>query len=559
MKNTVVIAIVSDTHVRPPYDDGQRAFPSDAHHNERNRAVAALVRQMAPAAILHLGDVVHPIPTLPTHREALAVARDIYGDLGAPLIVVPGNHDVGDKRSTANAPRQVQAGRDAFRSTWGPPWQAVDVGPIRVVVVDGGLVGAPGPEAEMQAEWLERELAAGHPRTFVFTHYPPFLTHPDEAEHYDNLAPAGRRWLLELCADAGVEALFSGHVHRFFLNHYRGVSCVTLPSVAFTRPEYAALRDAPPIDAEHGRDDREHLGVTRLLITDDGHRLEIARPFSAAPGPAAAPSGLGTWLRHRMGRSAELPTGDLDALTRKVARDDAVLLHLLDLGMARIRIPLADLANPDIRTRVAWLRRHGVSLSVFSGGLPTDAQAALLADTPDTEWEVVARPTDLAPLADLLASWSGPGLTIGRIGRAFDAEAGGYFSHFPREGFDPADPALDRLAGAARIAFRIAGEAEAGPQVQAAVTRAAALGVATTLHFEVPFRTEAQTQDDDALVTARVLAAADAAAAHPDAHVFIDLFRDKDRGYWCRHALVDASDVPRAAYRALKARGARAG
>jgi len=69
---------------------------------------------------------------------------------------------------------------------------------------------------------------------------------------------------------------------------------------------------------------------------------------------------------------------------------------------------------------------------------------------------------------------------------------------------------------------------------------------------ELPFRTEALAQTDDALVEQRVVAAARSARAHPGACVFVDMLADKDRGYWCRNGLVDLADRPRAAYRALK-------
>ncbi len=555
MDRPLVLALVTDTHVRPDHDDGQRAFPSDAGHNDRNRVAAGVVRGWSPDAIVHLGDVVHPIPTLPTHREALANAKAIWASLGAPLLVVPGNHDVGDKRASAAAPVQVEEGRQAFRDTWGEPFRSVDVGGVHLAIVDGALLLADTPEAEAQRAWLEADLGADHARTFVFTHYPPFLCDPGEPEHYDNLGEPGRGWFLDLLARHRVEALFTGHVHRFFYNRYQGVDLYTVPGLAFVRPEYAALRPVPPEDAENGRDDREHLGVTRLVIRPGGgHHLEIVRPLSRDPSPPSPRRRLGVWLRHRLGRRAELPYGDLDALTRKVARDDASLLHVLALGLGRVRIPLADLDDPDVRDRVAWLGRAGVALTVFSAGLPTPAQAARVG--PGVEWEIVCRPADLPRLGEALAGWDGPRLTLGRIGRPFDADGSGYFSHFPREGFDPRDPALDALPPAiARVAFRVADGAPIGPQVAAAVARAEALGLGATCHVELPWGTEATRQTDDALVAARVVEADAAAEACPAAHVLLDLLVDKDRGYWPRNGLVDAADRPRAAWLALK--GAR--
>lgn len=556
------VALVSDTHVRPPYDDGQQAFASDASHNARNEVVAEAVRALAPDVLVHLGDVVHPIPTLPAHADALQIAHGLYAGLGCPLLVVPGNHDVGDKRGSASAPEQAAAARDAFEATWGPVYRSLEVDGVRLVVVDGGLLGGDGPRALAQRAWLEQTLAAGG-RTFVFTHYPPYLCDPDEHEHYDNLPPRVRGWLLDLLADAGVEALFSGHVHRFFYNRYRGVDLYTLPSVAFARPEYAALRPVPPVDAEHGRDDTEQLGWASLTITDRDHRLDLHPPFSRAPGPPARPQPLGTWLRHRLGRRSELPLGDLDALTRKVARDDRDLVQVLDLGLTAVRVPLADLDDADVRARVAWLARQGVATHLFTAGLPTAGQTALhRAYGAFAPWEVVCRPADHAALRQALSAWTGPALTLGRIGRSLQAE-GSYFSHFPGVGFDPDDPAVAPLIEAAApgaveaVAFRIADGAPIAERVARAVAQAEALGVRATCHVELPFGAEDRCQDDDDLVVERVQAAATAAETHPGARVFVDLLRDKDRGYWPRHGLVDPADRPRPAYLALKARARR--
>ncbi len=563
MYDPLTVALVTDTHVRVAYDDGQLAFPSDVDHNARNRTMAAALAAMDPALIVHLGDVVHPIPTLPTHREALREAHAIYGTLGVPLLVVPGNHDVGDKRTTANAPAHVEEGRQAFREQWGPPFQSRNVGGCHFVVVDATLLDADTEEAHAQRAWLEADLAGDHDRIFVFTHYPPFLCDPDEPEHYDNVGPEGRAWFLDQVVRHGVEAVLTGHVHRFFYNRYLGVDIYTLPSAAFTRPEYAAMRPAPPPDAEQGRDDREHLGVTRLTIEAEGHLLGFVRPLARSPMPGPRRR-LGTWLRHRLGRRAELPYGDLDALAHKTARDDAPLVHLLDLGLSRIRIPLADLHDPAVRDRVGWLSRQGLAITAFSPAPPSPQTRttfdARLADLPGAAWEVVLRPADVHAMAMLLAQWTGPALTLGRIGKPFDAEAGGYHSHFPREGFDPADPALDTLVGAARegavagVAFRVHEGDPVADQVAACAARAAALRVRATCHVELPLNTEAAAQIDDSRVTAMVEEAADAAESHRDAHVLLDLLVDKDRGYWCRHGLLDPSDRPREAYLALKVR-----
>ena len=51
-----------------------------------------------PDFVLHLGDIVHPVPSLPTFAEAVDRFKSIASQIAMPLHVVPGNHDVGDKK-----------------------------------------------------------------------------------------------------------------------------------------------------------------------------------------------------------------------------------------------------------------------------------------------------------------------------------------------------------------------------------------------------------------------------------------------------------------------------
>lgn len=550
----VRVALVTDTHIRAPVDDGQLAFPSDRHHNARNRDVVAQVAAGRPDMVIHLGDVVHPIPTLPTHADALAQAKSMFEGFGAPLHVVPGNHDVGDKRSSVSAPEHVLTGRRAFADTWGPPFYSFDHDDVHFVIVDGGLLAADTAEAREQRAWLTDDLARAG-RTFVFTHYPPFLTDPDEPEHYDNLDPQSRHWLIEACGRAGVEAMLTGHVHRFFYNRIGTMDLYTIPSTAFVRPAYAWLRPHPTPDAENGRDDPEHTGFAWLLIDETSHRLHVVRPRTTGPSAEPlSPRPLGTWLHHRLGRRAEVPTGSLDALTRKVARDDAALMHVLGTGLTRVRIPLSDGSDPDVCHRVAWLARHGVATDVFSAGPPTQAQRSLRAEVfPAADWEVVLRDADLRALRDVTdRPWAGETITLSRIGKPPADD--GYFSHFPKQGFAIDDPQWRAFASdpaITRVALRIPASANITATVGDAVAQAAAVDLGATCHVELPQRTEADRHDNDH-ATAAVVAAADRAAkAHPSAHVLVDALYDYDRGYWCKNGLVDLADRPRAAVRAL--------
>ena len=137
-----------------------------------------------------------------------------------------------------------------------------------------------GSEAEQaQRQWLETTLrAAKGEKIYLFSHYPPFICSADEEDHYDNYAEPGRSWLLELVAETGVEAVFSGHVHHFFANTHKGVTFYCYPATSFTRQDYAALFDGP-VAPEFGRDDGGKFEVTMVDVTAEGHNFGFLPTF----------------------------------------------------------------------------------------------------------------------------------------------------------------------------------------------------------------------------------------------------------------------------------------
>ena len=49
--------------------------------------------------IIHLGDMVHPLPQMDSYKNAVIEAKNIFKDLIHKINFVPGNHDIGDKPS----------------------------------------------------------------------------------------------------------------------------------------------------------------------------------------------------------------------------------------------------------------------------------------------------------------------------------------------------------------------------------------------------------------------------------------------------------------------------
>lgn len=562
----LTFAVIADSHFHAPGGEAQAAYPSDASFNARNAVAVAVLVRAGPAFVVHLGDVPHPVPGLAAHADALTVARATYLPLQAPLYVVPGNHDVGDKpHPWAPAPSVSPEKHATFSSWWGPPWWCVERDGVRIIGVDTPVLNSGlGLEAEQWA-WLEALLGpkaegaacvAESPRTFVFLHYPPFLLEPGEPEHYDNLAEPARSRLLALFARAGVEAVFCGHVHHPFWNRLDGVDYYLLPSTAFVRPGYSELGRIGPGD-EYGRNDVERLGFCLVHLDDAGHRVEWVRtggavvppdpPRGEGPGETLPDCPLGLTLRHAWDAVLDIPADGLDPFRRKQARNDLVLLASWELGVHLWRVPLEDLRRPATRERLLALGTRGQRVVVWTAEPLSDSDMALLASCR----AIVEAVELIVPRAWLDRPL--PACPVPRWVAAFGrrpAEDGRYFSHFAPHGFTPDDPDLAR-AGGEGILFRVDPDVDPGVGIAAADVAGRRLGRTVAALVLLPRLGEGAAFTDDDAVTRRVVAAFHAARARPDVRVILDTTMDQDRGYFPRHGLIDRRGNPRPAFRAL--------
>ena len=248
-------------------------------------------------------------------------------------------------------------------------------------------------------------------------------------------------------------------------------------------------------------------------------------------------------LRHAWDHPLDVPCDGLDPFRRKQARDDLVLQAIWELGVTRLRLPVADLLSAPTRARLQELARHGQRAVLFSAAVPDEETLSLLAahrDIVEALELIIPRRwigRELIPArADLPPVW------ISAVGRktATDEEC---FSHFPEPGFLPEED-VDLPPNAV---VRIAPERDPWE----GVAMAAAVG-AVAAHIWLPRAGESSLFDDDAAVARRVVIAALAAAANPGVRVILDAFLDHDRGYYPRHGLMDRQTVPRAAFHALR-------
>ncbi len=549
------VAVLADTHIRSTPDDPQACYPSDERMNLRAKQVIQQIRARRPALAVHLGDVTHTLPHLAAHALTQQQARGMLWTLDCPMMVAPGNHDVGDKPSSrAEAGRANREAHDVFQRIWGPAWMSLEHQGCTFIALDSPIMDTGDALEIEQWTWLEETLAEAE-CSFLFLHYPPFLLHPDEPAHYDNLGPGARERLLGLCEKHRVEALFAGHVHTFFHHRHQHTEHWLLPSTAFCRPEYSELFPLPPT-AENGRDDPHKLGSAMLHVDAIAHRLEWVRSkftrWNLTGPPAPAP--VGVWLRGGWARTVDLPAGDLDPFDRKRARNDWAELALMDMGLNRLRVHLADLDDPELGPRLHHLRARGYAIQAASVGVPDAAQLER-ADAHREAlscWELVLPPgfgaEELEPLHGIRTPVALSVVDPGKTG------PGGYHSHFPEQGFDPdAPPDLPPLPSVVRwLVFRIASDRSPWEGIHDAHEIASARGLQALCHVELPRGDELNPPTDIYAPPQRVAETLLAAAALPDVRVMLDGLMDKDRGYHPRPGLIDRRCNPHPAARVLR-------
>jgi len=307
-------AIISDTHIRAPGGDLSSPFPVNLKANSRATFAVGMIRAGKPDFTIHLGDVIHPLPHMPEAKAAAKEAHRLLAPLRPALHFVPGNHDIGDKPSELMPAGPVDDDNiAAYEKTIGPQFHAFRQGDVHVICMNASLVNT-GSEAEkVQRVWLEQELHESDAAAkLLFSHYPPFIYAPDEADHYDNYAEPGRSWLLNLAAETNVQAIFSGHVHHFFYNRFKGVHLYCLPATSFIRQDYAELFPVGPA-SEFGRDDTGKFGITFVEIAEQGLNITVHNTdgaegaFTGPPPRAPKPENLIPHLRHAWHLPKALP------------------------------------------------------------------------------------------------------------------------------------------------------------------------------------------------------------------------------------------------------------
>lgn len=194
---------------------------SDAHLSPRNELfrgnfarIRALAEASPPDLIVATGDLSLDGAG---RAEDLTLAAAMHQALPAPLLALPGNHDVGSHPHTMPLQHVGTARLARWQARLGAGRAVVDLPGWRVVGLNSEVMGTGHPEEEMQATFIA-EVAAdvGDRRLAVFLHKPVFVTEPEDPTFdYWSVPPHARAALKPLLEHPGLRLVASGHLHLY--------------------------------------------------------------------------------------------------------------------------------------------------------------------------------------------------------------------------------------------------------------------------------------------------------------------------------------------------------
>lgn len=384
-------AIVADTHLTKNENlsfEGSDAYGSKlaAMYDD----LIARVNAMNPAFVVHLGDITDPVPVSPEFADSAQAFHKASDILEMPYYLVPGNHDIGEKIHLAlpkvnDKVSITKRAIEQYEQHFGRQRYSFEHEDCLFLVINTMLLNSGLEEEREQWDWLEKALHdnAGK-RVFVFAHYPLYLSARDEPDFYDNIDEPARTRLIELLEHYKVEGYYAGHVHNFFYNYLNGMHQFVLPSMGIIRTDYMEFFRTTPT-RKMGSFDPAKLGFFWVDVYPDKHVPYLIRASDERPYRTHSWNRTGSSvtldLRIPWCDEVDIPSAwGVEIFERKNVRNDYPLAALWEMGVTDLRIPISDLLNPRVSSRVKQLAALGHRFTVVMLGPPNEERRAALAD-----------------------------------------------------------------------------------------------------------------------------------------------------------------------------------
>lgn len=211
---------ITDTHFSP----------SKTHFNNNWAPLLEWLEAEKPDLIIHTGDLTIDGAD---QVEDITFSLKLMRQASAPMLIVPGNHDVGHLPGSHQTVNQTRLNR--WNHHVGSDRFIQDVDGWRLIGFNSLVLGRGDELEEEQLDWLAEAMAgAGERRIALFTHKPIFVDEPNEGDTgYWSIRPAPRVRLYELMARHDVGLVGSGHLHWAWKGAFNETSIIWAPAASF--------------------------------------------------------------------------------------------------------------------------------------------------------------------------------------------------------------------------------------------------------------------------------------------------------------------------------------
>ena len=189
--NLFSFGVITDTHINQGEDDCNSPYEANRLANRRMRQVIRELNARDLAFVVNIGDLVHPVPAIPDlYTEAAARFHEGVEDLRHPLYLTPGNHDVGDKPNDwAPAAGVTEEHLALWDEHFGAQYQSFDHEDCHFIIINAQIINSGFTAEAEQRAWLENDLETNKDkRLFLYSHYPPYFSKPDEDPSFSSRA-----------------------------------------------------------------------------------------------------------------------------------------------------------------------------------------------------------------------------------------------------------------------------------------------------------------------------------------------------------------------------------
>jgi 3',5'-cyclic AMP phosphodiesterase CpdA len=214
----------------------------------------------------------------------VAFAAGALKGLRAPVLALPGNHDVGDEPPGQDPDQNINVERLArWDRVFGTDRWVRDAGNWVLIGLNAQLFGSALERELEQNRWLDDQLMAAERRPIaLFLHKPLFVEQPDEDRAtIACIVPTARAELLARLGHGNVRLVVSGHVHEHRERIWDATCHVWAPAVAFAS------------SVPHGGD--RTCGLLTIEFSADTFEITVEKPAGLVSHELAGIKGHGRY------------------------------------------------------------------------------------------------------------------------------------------------------------------------------------------------------------------------------------------------------------------------